>query len=68
MEEEKEVSVEKEIKERANKIAAKLSNEHNIITLRGEKVSTLLSMRTLQDVVRKLWHLLVSDSSRDIIN
>jgi len=38
MEEEKEVSVEKEIKERANKIAAKLSNEHNIITLKGEKV------------------------------
>jgi hypothetical protein len=37
MEEEKEVSVEKEIKERANKIAAKLSNEHNIITLKGEK-------------------------------
>ena len=51
MEEEKEVSVEKEIRERANKIAAKLNNEHNIITLKGEKVSTLCIDRTLQDVV-----------------
>ena len=36
MEEEKEVSVEKEIKERANKIAASLSNDHNIITFKGK--------------------------------
>lgn len=37
MAEEKEISVEKELKDRVNQIAAKLSNEHNVITLRGEK-------------------------------
>ena len=36
MEEEKEVNVEKEVKERENKIAAQLSNDHNVITLKGE--------------------------------
>jgi hypothetical protein len=35
MEEEKEVSVEKEVKDRVNQIAAKLSNDHNILSLRG---------------------------------
>ena len=44
MAEEKEISVEKELKDRVNQIAAKLSNEHNVITLRGEKDSRLRSL------------------------
>ena len=36
MEEEKEVSVEKEIKERASRIAAELVNDNNLITIRGQ--------------------------------
>ena len=43
MEEEKEVSVEKEIKDRANKIAAHLSNDNNVISLRGDHRTFVLS-------------------------